>query len=314
MIARGLKKLAAEYDMKVSSGVAYGSMRGYAATLSEGSGYKRLVLTTRILQPEKLGMLQVQTSRRELAKEFRVQKLKFGENHIDIVFLDNPGTIKRIRAFVDWFFPLLEESGATKADVCVECGTAAVGGRWKLINGVAYYMHETCAQKILRQAEAEQENAKQESQGSYLSGLLGALLGAALGALVWAGLLYAGYLASIVGLLIGFLAIKGYDLLKGRQGKSKLPVILVAIVFGVVLGTFGGYGLQLAGMISSGELPNWTYSEIPVLFEYLFADSDFLGAAGQDILMGLFFAALGTYGILIKAGKQIQRFKMTDLE
>ena len=37
MIGSGLKKLASENGMKVARGVAYGALRGYAATLSEGN-------------------------------------------------------------------------------------------------------------------------------------------------------------------------------------------------------------------------------------------------------------------------------------
>ena len=39
MIGSGLKKYALENGLKVAQGVGYGSFRGYAATLSEGSGY-----------------------------------------------------------------------------------------------------------------------------------------------------------------------------------------------------------------------------------------------------------------------------------
>lgn len=48
MIGIGLKKLASENNMTVASGVAYGDLHGYAATLSEGAGYKLLVITTNL--------------------------------------------------------------------------------------------------------------------------------------------------------------------------------------------------------------------------------------------------------------------------
>ena len=46
MVGSGLKKLAKEHNMKVSSGVAYGSLGGYNATMSEGSGWKQIVFAT----------------------------------------------------------------------------------------------------------------------------------------------------------------------------------------------------------------------------------------------------------------------------
>ena len=39
MIASTYKKLASEYGMQVDKGVAYGSLGGFAATLSEGGGW-----------------------------------------------------------------------------------------------------------------------------------------------------------------------------------------------------------------------------------------------------------------------------------
>ena len=58
MIGSGLKKFALENGLKVAQGVGYGNFRGYAATLSEGSGYKMIVLTTKFTDPEALQQLQ----------------------------------------------------------------------------------------------------------------------------------------------------------------------------------------------------------------------------------------------------------------
>jgi len=70
----------------------------------------------------------------------------------------------------------------------------------------------------------------------------------------WAVVLNLGYVASLVGLLIGFLALKGYDLLKGKQGKGKVAILIVAIVFGVLLGTFAEETFTVIGLINNGEL------------------------------------------------------------
>lgn len=314
MIGSALKKLAAEHGMKVSHGVAYGSMKGYAATLSEGAGYKRIVLSTLIQDPERLRQLKAEFVGRDLMKEFRVQELGMSDKYINIEFHDNPGTMKKLLAFIDWFFPLLDASGATKADVCVACGGVVDAGRWKLINGTAHYMHEQCAQKILREVEGELENEQLEKKESYLTGLVGALLGAAAGAVVWAVVLSLGYVASIVGLLIGFLAMKGYDLLRGKQGKGKLVILLFAIVFGVVLGTFGAYIWELGSAIQSGEFYGYTYADIPMMLGVLLEDSEFVSLVFKDTLLGLLYAALGAFGLLIKTGKQVSDFRMIDLD
>lgn len=52
MIGSGLRKLAAAQGLQVAHGVAYGPLKGYCATLSEGSGYKQITLVTRFPNAE----------------------------------------------------------------------------------------------------------------------------------------------------------------------------------------------------------------------------------------------------------------------
>lgn len=313
MIGSGLKKLAQENGMKVAKGVAYGSLRGYAATLSEGSGYKMIVLSTKFTDTVKLNELQAQLNARNITRDFRVRNMNFAPDGITIVFNDTVGTMNKIREFIEWFFPLLGVSSATGWDVCTECGTPIVAGTWKLINGVAFYMHESCAQRAVNLIREEEQSVKDADTGNYLTGLLGALAGSALGAVVWAIVLNAGYVASLVGLLIGWLADKGYNLLKGKQGKAKLAILIVAVIFGVVVGTFGAYVLMVVTMINNGET-YMTYADIPAFLMILLGDEEFRGAAMADILQGLLFAALGVFALLWKANKDVSGIKVENLE
>ena len=47
MIGSALKKMAKENGMQIARGVAYGAYKGYALTMCEGSGWKRLDFSTR---------------------------------------------------------------------------------------------------------------------------------------------------------------------------------------------------------------------------------------------------------------------------
>ena len=315
MIGSGLKKLANENGMKVAKGVGYGSLRGYAATLSEGSGYKQIVLTTKFADPAKLQELQNKVNGRNIQRELRVRNMTFAPNGIGIVFNDNPGTMKKINEFIEWFWPLLDEAGASKWDVCTECGTPVTGGTWKLIDGIAYYLHPSCAEKVLRDLGEEEQARKDADTGNYLTGTIGAFLGAAVGSVLWAVVLYMGYVASIVGLAIGFLAEKGYNLLKGKQGKAKVFILILAIIFGVLLGNFASDAITLATMISGGELPGFGYVDIPALIVVLLmGEAEYLSATIGNILMGLVFAALGVFSLLKKAGREVSAAKVIDLE
>lgn len=315
MIGSGLKKFAAENDLRVDKGVAYGNLRGFAATLSEGSGYKQIVITTKFADPNKLQELQAAVNQKNIAREYRVQRLDFGVDGIRIVFGDTVGTMKKIAAFVDWFFPMLHVYGVQGAELCGECGGQLTGGCWKLINGVAYHMHESCAEHVRGQIASDNESRKLESEGSYVTGLFGALLGAAIGAVVWALVLNAGYVASLVGLLIGWLAEKGYNLLKGKQSKGKVVILAVAVVLGVVMGTFAADVMTLVQLINETEGMMMTYGDIPqFLLMLLQEDAEYAAAVATNIGTGLLFAGLGVFALLRKTGAEVADQKFVDLD
>ena len=315
MIGSALKKLAKEHGMNVDKGGAYGNLGGYCATLNEGSGYKQIVFTTTIADPAKLGELQTILNGRNLQKEFRVTGLTFDPKAVRVVFLDNPGTMKKIQAFLDFFLPLLRAAQATGFGVCPECGFEVSGGCWKLIGGAAYYMHSSCADKVCREISAEDQTRREEDTGNYLTGFVGAMLGSVVGAVLWAVVLYLGYVASLVGLAIGWLAEKGYSLLKGKQGKGKIVILIIAIIFGVLLGNFGADVITLVQMMGAGELPGLTYADIPLLIlVVLLEDPGYLTATLANIGLGLLFAGLGVWGLLRRANAEVADTKIVDLK
>ena len=156
MIGKALKKLAAENGMSDSGGVAYGSLRGYAATLCEGSGWKRIDFSVRFSDPaRKAEFLDVvgNVGEKQLLKLYRVNRFAVSEKMIHIIFHDTVGTMKKLAAFLDWFIPLLDTYGASGAQYCAECGLEALEGSWVMVDGVCHHVHSACAEKIQRQVE-----------------------------------------------------------------------------------------------------------------------------------------------------------------
>lgn len=143
---------------------------------------------------------------------------------------------------------------------------------------------------------------------------MGAFLGAALGAVLWALIYYWGYVASLVGFAIGWLAEKGYNLLHGKQRKGKIIILLLSIVLGVILGTILGHAFTFIGMIQKGELYDLTYSDIPWMFIMLLEDSEYVTAFISDFFIGLLFAALGIFSLLQRANNEVADTRITDLK
>lgn len=315
MIGSGLKKLANQHGMTVGSGVAYGSLMGYASTLSEGSGWKRIDVATRFTEHAQQEAFLSALNAVDIKREYRVQSMQVGQRMINVVFADTVGTMGKIEAFVAWFYPLLDQFGALKADICLECGMQITAGGWYMVDGVVYHMHETCAERVGRDLETDAQKRKEEDTGSYGKGFLGAMLGALVGSAVWAVVLYLGYVASLVGLLIGWLAEKGYTLMKGKQGKGKIIILIVAIIFGVLIGTLLPDVVMLVQMIGAGELPpEITYGDIPALIVFLMAeDAEYLTATLSNAGMGLLFAALGVFALLRKTKQEVSDITIKKL-
>ena len=314
MIGSALKKLANENGMKVDQGIAYGSLRGFAATLSEGSGYKQIVFSTMFADLANRAKLADLLNSRNLKKEYRVLNLNIDAKRIHIVFHDTIGTMKKIYAFLDWFIPLLQEYGASGVHTCTECGMETVSGKWVMVNGIAYYMHDACAVRVKNAIDTENTRQKEEDTGSYVLGTVGAFAGAAVGAIVWALVLLWGYVASVVGLLIGWLAERGYTLLRGKKGKAKILILILAIIFGVLAGTVAAEAMTLAGAINNGELPGLTLGDIPEILWNLTGEAEYMSAVGSNILMGLLFAALGVFALLKNASREVAGVKFTELK
>lgn len=315
MIGSGLKKLAVEYGLKVDRGVAYGNLQGFAATMCEGSGWKGISFATSLADPVQKTMFMDALAAVDAQKQYRVQKLSVAPAAIEVVFTDTIGTMGKIKEFLAWFLPLLQQYQASRYNVCTQCGGEVTEGKWMLINGVACYMHQSCAEKAKHDIAGENERRAQEDTGSYLTGAIGAFLGAVLGAVVWAVVLLGGYVASLVGLLIGWLSDKGYRLAHGKNGKGKIAILIVMIILGVVIGTVGADAIMLVQMVGNGELEGITYGDIPTLLTVMFfGDAEYRSITLGNMGMGLLFAALGVYWLVIRTGKEVAGEKIVELK
>lgn len=122
MIGTGLKKLANENGMKVANGLAYGTFRGYSAAFWDGSGTKTMMLSTSIRDVDAKSEFFSRLGQVNYQKEYRVRELTTMDDGIVVVFNDTVGTLKKMDEFFNFFFPILDACGATKADVCSCCG------------------------------------------------------------------------------------------------------------------------------------------------------------------------------------------------
>ena len=140
------------------------------------------------------------------------------------------------------------------------------------------------------------------------------MLGAAAGGVVWAIAYYFGWFFALIGVLIAFLAKKGYELLGGKVCKAKTVIVLLSTVFGAVFGQVLGEFAAIAMGIMGTE---YTIIDIPFLYLYILQNEpSALETTLANLGMGLLFALLGGYGILRKTHSEDKNatLKSTILE
>lgn len=303
-----LKTYVTNKGLKLYRNLAYGNLHGYAATVTELSGTLQVVFNTSFSDAQNAQTVQSMVSEHIHSKEYKLQNAIFSYQSITLHFICNAAShITKIDAFLTWFCPLLDRYSARPVSVCPECNEEITDGQWKLIDDVAYYMHRDCGAILERDLVSAHQAHLENDTGNYLTGLLGALLGATIGGVVWGLVLMLGRVASVVGLLIGWLAYKGYNLFNGKQHKGKVVIMAVSVIFGVLFGNFFSDAVTL---IKEGV----SLKDLPEAFSYLFTLDEYTGPTIYNIVLGLIFAAAGSYSMLRAAGKEVSGSKIVNLD
>lgn len=260
MIGSGLRKYARQRGLRCDQGFAYGAIDNRLVVLDEGAGFKRLRI---YLHPA--NHPDAETDARALSilsdcdrKAYRLkdrqyagvqplegnesaaQAVQVGGGFAQILFWDNPGTLKCMIAYMDEMLPRLEACPAGR-DACAHCGEDMEGyANFVQLGGDVLPMHDRCVRALLDEAAVARG---EEKQGSVALGAIGALLGAVLGAVPTALVFYWGYIASVCGFLIGLFSDFFYRKLGGRQGRARVAIVLFMVILGVAMGQVGGYTL-----------------------------------------------------------------------
>jgi len=140
---------------------------------------------------------------------------------------------------------------------------------------------------------------ERETSGSLLRGTIGAVLGGILGIIPWVLLGLIGFIASVSGLIMGYLAQKGYILFGGKRNRIMLLVIAVVVIV-----------FTYAAVIINQTIADYRYlteegyMEIAVLSLLRFElglpfDTNYeVGYLWGQLALGWLFAGLGNFSLL----------------
>lgn len=316
LVSSDLKKLAVEKGMKTAHNICYGNLNGYTVTLRDinnGRMIRELYISAFISQDTKAKIIEALNGI-NAQKQYKIDFIDVNDNYISIGFAVTMGIMKRLEPFIDWFMPIVAESGAL-ANVCPECGNPMQGDEVKkLLGGHAVCMHSSCAQNLINRIKDEEEEFK-NSESNAGKGLLGSVIFGLVSAIPWAVVYALGWFVGWLGALIGAAIVKGYTVFGGKLKKTVIPVMALLVIVCVVFAQFLGDGIQLAYYISDGTLYG-EWSDIPEYMSLLFEDSEYILTFVGNILIGILFAGLGVWGIFKTLIKNVSSVSKTiiDLE
>lgn len=306
MIGMIFQQVANQYGLTTSQGVAYGTIQDYPVTFLDGMGCHRIMITTRFATPSQKDNLMDIVNTQDLKNLYGLRTLQIAKKVIHVKFRTSADIQEKVNAFVEWFFPLLEENGASKANICPQCQQSIEedDAQWVLRDGaVAFRMHKQCADEL---KGALATGSKTAPNGNLLTGIGGALLAIPVGCLLWTILQFFNFYAPIVGLIIGWLTVFLYHKMNGRKGFVQYPVAILCTVLGVFLSTFAG---EIPALLQQGA--GWNF--LHKFFEYMGTNYGYMSGIWGNISMGLILGALGLFFSFKSAARKNADYTVTDL-
>lgn len=314
MVGSGIKKFASQNGLTVKEGVAYGNYHGYMLTMQEGSGWKALAYAVKADTAQRVA-IQDYLGGADIKKTYRITDILIEENLVLVKVQDTIGTMKLFEQLAEVLVAFLGSQSIPGASICSHCGTEGASVPVLAPSGVVLPMHGGCAD-ILNTSVAEQKEEANAKSNGVLVGAVGALIGGIIGAIPWAVAYYFGWFVAALGLLIGFAAGKGYDLLRGKQCKAKAVVIIVVIIACVILAELVACVFQVQSIYNEEYGLELTIAQSIDVFKLMAEVSPEVGESiVGDILIGLLFAALGAWAdiaAIFKANSKRAAYRKLD--
>lgn len=204
--------------------------------------------------------------------------------------------LDQFSAAADGIVAVLREKGLSPAQTCACCGRGAAESLCMVTTFQP--VHAACMQQKIQSVKAQVESNQQN--GSYLTGALGALLGALVGAIpAILILLLTDTLYSLLFALVPLAAMYGYRLMKGKNDKVSIGIVVLISILSVVFMVF-----VLSVILLMREFGASLGEALDYMFHYL-DFSDFVEIVGS-FWQGFLFMLLGiaaSWGYLSRTGK-----------
>lgn len=309
MIGTALKKLAVQYQLAVSNGIAYGYLQGSYVTLTTHPCCHRMsIYVGSVNVPLNEGeefppAVKCSAMITDMVTKASGEENIYGllrnrfipalvVNHSGSVMtlnfrLDHQG-INGLQRFVAELLPRITPLTAPLQCSCCGGHTGGQGYPVKITDDTIVPMHTACCQEYVK---------KNHRAASVLPGIIGAAAGALLGAFAWAAISHLTGIAALGCLLVLILTLGGYKLLHGKRGRIQMITIGVCMAAAVSLGILANYvwifNEQYAayGNVVGSMMRESVYMR--VMFKTVFTDGTALADFLRNHSIGLAFYLIG---------------------
>lgn len=254
-----------------------------------------------VKNPVGINIDQINLYLKENKKRYKASKALLNDGIVSVT-LSSATVVKAevLEAFLNDFSAYLQENGYTSS--CTFCNSNENIG-YTFTDGMVREVCPACHEKL--EGIVEDIKEERETSGSYLKGALGAILGGILGIIPWVLIGMLGFVAAISGLIMSYLSYKGYMLLKGKIGKGMIWILIIVLVVFTYVGVLFSLGVSIIqeyGLeITELDVGAFITTMLGAPFDSELFET---GVVWGQIVLGWFFAALGSYGFLKKAKRE----------
>ena len=141
----------------------------------------------------------------------------------------------------------------------------------------------------------ENKVIKEAPKGSYITGIIGAIVGATIASIPWI-VVYVemNYILSLLAAIIGFGALKGYELCKGKMTKAVKVIVAIITIVAVAVST-------------AYVIPDIYANKNDVDVNVLYDSNEYMSALSSDLIISVIFAILGVTAVFPSINKKLDK-------
>lgn len=145
---------------------------------------------------------------------------------------------------------------------------------------------------------------EEPEKGNSLLGVIGAILGAALGGVVWVMVMQIGYIVGIVGVLIVFLSVTGYQKFSKSDAKAGRIISIIIALLMIVVANYAGYVLEYYQAIKELTGGNGSLIDAIALSPEMMAQNRVWASFLGDLAIGLILSLVAGYRYIFSGNKE----------